>query len=75
MSRFLFSVCAILFLVMFLSGCGSPRYVVVTEDYTVYIGRTQPLLDTASDNFKFTDENGDFLFVPRSTVKKVQEIN
>lgn len=68
------AVCALM-LALFLVGCGSHRYVVVTEDYAVYTATTKPVIDPAENVVTFENENGDEVILPRDSIKKMQELS
>lgn len=59
--------------VTLLAGCGS-RYIVVTEDYTIHVAAEKPEVDPARDAITFENEQGEEVSIPRTDVKKMQEL-
>lgn len=57
-----------------LAGCGSSRYVVVTEDYTIHVAASKPEIDPALDTVMFEDERGEKVSIPRADLKKMLEL-
>ena len=59
---------------LLLVGCGS-RYVLVTEDYSVYITKTKPEHNPSGDTLTFEDESGKEVTIPRSSLKQTRELH
>ena len=60
--------------VCLLAGCGSSRYIVVTDDYTIHVATTKPEIDPALDTVTFEDRQGEQVSIPRANLKKMLEL-
>lgn len=50
------------------------KFIVVTEDYAIYIATTQPVIDAHAATISFTNDNGEKVSIMRDSLKGIKEL-